>query len=121
MIIGVDFDGTIVDHAYPDIGDPVPNAIETMSDLIDRGDRLILWTMRSGKELDAAVSYLYGEKIILFGINKNPQQSSWTQSPKAYCALYIDDAALGCPLTKKIGKRPSVDWTKVRDILGLDA
>lgn len=115
MIIGIDFDGTIVEHRYPDIGLTVPGAISVITNLWLQGHKLILWTMRDGKELDDAVNYLKGYGIPLFGINENPEQSAWTTSPKAYCQLYIDDAALGCPLRPSMGTaRPMVDWEEVK-------
>ena len=115
MIIGIDFDGTIVEHYYPDIGLSVPGAISVVTSLWLQGHKLILWTMRSGKELDDAVKYLKDHGIPLFGINENPEQSAWTTSPKAYCQLYIDDAALGCPLRPSIRtNRPMVDWEEVK-------
>lgn len=118
MIICVDFDGTIVDHRYPDIGPAVPGAIETMKALIATGVKLILFTMRSGEELRQAVEYIEKHGIELYGVNTNPGQSSWTQSPKAYGNLYIDDAAFGCPLVKLPGfHRNCVDWSKVVDQL----
>lgn len=114
MIIGIDFDGTVVEHCYPDIGLAVPGAISIITSLWLQGHQIILWTMRSGKELDDAVNYLKGYGIPLFGINENPEQSSWTESPKAYCQLYIDDAALGCPLRPSMGiNRPMVNWEEV--------
>jgi trehalose-6-phosphatase len=75
-IIAVDFDGTIVEHVYPDIGAPVEGALETMTALAARGHKLILWTMRSGDKLDAAVEYLKKNGIPLWGINKNPDQKT---------------------------------------------
>jgi hypothetical protein len=72
--------------------------------------------MRSGKELDDAVNWFKENNIPLYGIQKNPQQHKWTTSPKAFGKLYIDDAALGCPLIH--GEfRPYVDWIKVRENL----
>ena len=56
-IIAVDFDGTIVSHAYPNIGREVPNAIRVLKKLQEQGTQLILWTMRSGDKLDEAVAY----------------------------------------------------------------
>lgn len=119
MIIGVDFDETIVTHEYPEIGDPVPGALEVMKELSQKGHQLILWTMRSDEYLDEAVKYIKKNGIELFGVNKNPEQHTWTNSPKAYCQIYIDDAALGCPLTQYTGtnKRPFVDWKMVRKYL----
>lgn len=118
MYICIDFDGTIVDHRYPDIGLPVPGAIKWLKKLQNGGALLILYTMRAdepGRELlSDAVRYLQSEGIRLYGINRNPDQDSWTSSPKAYGELYIDDAAFGCPLIFPRGfARPCVDWKKV--------
>ena len=111
MYICIDFDGTIVDHRFPDIGEPVPGAIEWMKEWQQEGARLILFTMRSGKGLDEAVRWLVWHEITLHGINHNPDQDSWSTSPKAYGHLYIDDAAFGCPLSTVQGfARPSVNW-----------
>lgn len=116
-IIGIDFDGTIVTHEYPRIGTPIKGAIETMSELIENGHHIILWTMRSGQELKEAVDYLSNNGIFLFGVNKNPDQN-WSDSPKAYCHIYIDDAALGCPLEiTSQSTRPMVYWPRVREFL----
>ena len=47
-------------------------------------------------------------------MNRNPEQGTWSESPKAHCNIYIDDAALGCPLVYPAdGSRPYVDWVKV--------
>ena len=55
--IAVDFDGTIVDHDYPKIGKEKLFAFRTLKELEKQGARLILWTFRSGKELEEAVEY----------------------------------------------------------------
>lgn len=46
MIIAVDFDGTIVEHKYPEIGRELPFAIETLKKLQQERHRLILWSVR---------------------------------------------------------------------------
>lgn len=117
LIIAIDFDGTIVTHEYPKIGRPVPGAIETMKEFIARGDKLILWTMRSGKELQEAVEYCSANGITFWGINENPEQKDWTDSPKAYAQVYIDDAALNATLIPNPGGRPYLDWFVVRHCL----
>jgi trehalose-6-phosphatase len=117
MIFAVDFDGTVVTHDYPKIGQPLLLAIPTLIELSLKGHQIILWTMRSNKELEEAVSYLKDNGVPLHGVNENPNQKSWTQSSKAYAHMYIDDAALGCPLIKNEGERPFVDWLTVRSML----
>ncbi len=114
MIIAVDFDGTCVTHEYPFLGKDV-GAVPTLKELVEKGHKLILWTMRSGENLDDAVKWFKDNEIELWGINENPQQaeSKWSTSPKQYAQLYIDDAALGCPLVYNSG-RPYVDWEEVR-------
>lgn len=125
MIIAVDFDGTIVSHEFPDIGDPAPGAFEWLRKWQQAGAKLILWTMRSdgrtgeGKEngpvLTEAVEFCRQNGVEFWGVNSNPEQSSWTQSPKCYAHLYVDDAAFGCSLREnpKEGGRPIVDWSVV--------
>ena len=118
MIIAIDFDGTIVKHDYPRIGEPVPGAIECMLDLQAAGHKLILYTMRSDASLDEAVEYCAHQDIEFYGVNKNPTQKVWTNSPKAYAKLYIDDTALGCPIINPgNGERRYVDWGRVRQML----
>jgi hypothetical protein len=112
-IVAVDFDGTCVEHCYPEVGENVPFSVETLKLLQESGSRIILWTMRSGQYLQDAVDWFRKHKIELWGVNENPEQSEWTYSPKAYAQIYIDDAALGCPLIKEGGKRGMVNWKVV--------
>lgn len=121
MIIAVDFDGTCVEHDYPEVGMDVEGAVEVLKALNAKGHRLILFTMRSGSKLDAAVRWFKERKIELWAVNNNPEQKSWTESIKVHADLYIDDSAVGCPL-KFIDEapRPMVDWVKVRERLEYD-
>lgn len=117
LTICVDFDGTVVRHEFPEIGADVPAAVSVLHSLVADGHRIILWTMRSGEHLDAAVKWFEERDIPLFGVNRNPEQDEWTSSPKAYGQIYIDDAALGCPLKEDKYGRPYVDWVAVADEL----
>ena len=124
MIIGIDFDGTLVDHRYPEIGAAVPGAVEACKALVAKGAKLVLFTMRSdggkdGDTLSDAVRWCEQQGIELYGVNRNPTQDSWTSSPKAYCHVYVDDAAFGCPLrdNPRSGGRPMVDWSRVTPTL----
>lgn len=124
LIIGVDFDGTIVDHKYPEIGKPVPGAFKYLKKFVKAGARLVLFTMRSdgktaGDVLTQAVEFCKTNGVEFWGVNENPEQKIWTTSPKAYCHAYIDDAAACCPLldNKKVDGRPYVDWSVVGPIV----
>ena len=117
FVIAIDFDGTCVTHEYPYIGSDI-GAVPVLKELTDAGYRLILNTMRSGKSEKEAVAWFKQNDIPLFGVNKNPEQRSWTSSPKVYANLYIDDSALGIPLTTSdLSIRPFVDWVRVREWL----
>lgn len=117
MIIAVDFDGTCVEHLYPKIGPPVPGAVQTLLDLVASGHHLVIWTMRDHAHLTAAEEWFVSHGISFIGANRNPGQS-WSSSPKVYAHVYIDDAALGCPLRPGIaGDRPMVDWEAVAVLL----
>ena len=96
-LIAVDFDGTVVTHAYPEIGDDA-GAVPVLKELTDNGCRLILFTMRHGKLLDDAIRWFRERGIPLYAVNENPAQREWTDSPKVFADLYIDDSALGCPI-----------------------
>lgn len=117
IVIAVDFDGTCVTHEYPKIGQDV-GAVYVLKRLIAEGAKIILWTMRHGQGLKDAVKWFKDRNILLYGVNQNPTQIEWTDSPKAYAHLYIDDAALGVPLCLcPPVERPFVDWGRVESLL----
>ena len=118
MIIGIDFDGTCVTHDYPRIGKDI-GAVEVLLALANKGHKFVLNTMRSGKELQDAVDWFKEHDIPLYGVNENPTQRRWTTSPKVYAHLYIDDAALGCPLKTnfELSERPFVDWEMIKFLM----
>jgi hypothetical protein len=87
MKIAIDFDGTCVLHEYPAIGRDI-GAKPYLGMLVEDGHQLILYTMRSGDRLAEAVLWFEEAGIPLFGVNHNPEQDYWTESPKAYAQLY---------------------------------
>lgn len=111
MIFAIDFDGTVVTHEYPKIGKDV-GAVPVLKELVKNGHKLILYTMRSDELLADAVDWFEKNGIELYGVNENPSQKEWTNSPKVYAHIYIDDAALGCPIIKT-EKRAHVDWQTI--------
>lgn len=117
LVIAIDFDGTCVTHEYPYMGSDI-GAVPVLKELTDAGYHLVLNTMRSGKTEKEAVKWFKDNDIPLYGVNKNPDQKSWSASPKVYADLYIDDSALGVPLTSSsTSTRPYVDWIRVREWL----
>ena len=117
-VIAIDFDGTCVEHEYPSVGMDVEGAVETLRALNNKGHRLILFTMRSGDKLDKAIKWFKDRDIELWAVNENPEQREWTESPKVFADVYIDDAALGCPIMFIDGvRRPVINWRKVREWL----
>lgn len=118
ITINVDFDSTCVTHEYPNIGQDI-GAVPVLQELVNQGHKLILFTMRSGKELQDAVDWFKDNDIPLYGIQYNPTQKNWTSSNKSYANLTIDDSALGCPLRtdSTLSDRPFVDWVRVETML----
>ena len=97
MKIAVDFDGTIVEHKYPQIGKEQQFAFETLKQLIRQKHQLILWTYRAGKELDEAVEYCRENGVEFFAVNKNFPEEYYdgSISRKIDADIYIDDRNLG--------------------------
>lgn len=100
MIIAVDFDGTIVKHKYPKIGKEIPFAIDTLKRIQQKGHSLILWTYRSGKELEEAVQFCREKGLEFHAVNNNYEEEEFdnTYSRKINADLFIDDRnILGIP------------------------
>jgi hydroxymethylpyrimidine pyrophosphatase-like HAD family hydrolase len=95
--IAVDFDGTIVEHAYPEIGTEKLFAFQTLKELEKRGVLLILWTFRTGKELEDALEFCRINGVEFYAVNKNyPEEVvDETVSRKIDADIYIDDKNLG--------------------------
>ena len=97
MKIAVDFDGTIVEHKYPQIGKERLFAFETIKQLIKQKHQLILWTYRAGRELDEAVEFCRENGVEFFAVNKNYPEEHYdgSISRKIDADLYIDDRNVG--------------------------
>lgn len=99
MLIAVDFDGTIVEHHYPEIGPEIPFAIETLKMLIKDHHRLILWTVREGELLDAAVEWCRQRGVEFYAVNRDypeeKEENNQHFSRKIKVDYFIDDRNLG--------------------------
>ncbi len=98
MTIAIDFDGTIVEHSYPNIGEERPFAIETLKQLTRERHRLILWTVREGKLLEDAVSWCRERGVEFYAVNRDYPEEGETDtgfSRKVKADIFIDDCNLG--------------------------
>ena len=99
MIIAVDFDGTIVEHRYPEIGREIPFAVETLKKLIEDRHQLILWSVREGRLLYEAVEWCRQRGLEFYAVNKDfPEEDTEKNrhySRKLKADLFIDDRNLG--------------------------
>lgn len=98
MTIAVDFDGTIVEHRYPHIGEEIPFAIATLKMLADEHHRLILWSVREGKLLEEAVEWCRKRGVEFYAVNRDYPEENATHtgfSRKVKADLFIDDRNLG--------------------------
>lgn len=97
LIIAVDFDGTIVDDAYPGIGNPKIFAFETLKELKKDGHRLILWTYRCGTKLEEAVEFCKKNGIEFYAVNKSYPEENFEGkvSRKINADIFIDDRNVG--------------------------
>lgn len=115
MIISVDFDGTIVEHAFPEVGEPLEGAIQTLKDMQAAGGILVLNTCREDEThrpfLSEAVSFLKKNGVEFASVNVNRLEDEFREKPgrKVYANIYIDD--------RNFGGFPG--WAKIREGLGL--
>lgn len=99
MVIGVDFDGTIVEDRYPEIGPEIPFATDTLKMLINERHRLILWTVREGKQLEEALAWCRERGVEFYAVNRDYPEETFNNnqhfSRKLKADVWIDDRNLG--------------------------
>ena len=99
MIIAVDFDGTIVEHRYPEIGEERLFAIDTLKAFMREGHQLVLWSVREGKLLDDAVEWCRQRGVEFYAVNKDFPEEDTDKNEhyarKLRVDLFIDDRNVG--------------------------
>lgn len=97
MVIAIDFDGTLVEDCYPEIGSPKIFAFETLKEMIKSRHQLILWTTRTGDQLKAAVDFCESHGVRFYAVNNSfPEERYDGQSSrKINCELFISHRNLG--------------------------
>lgn len=95
LIVAVDFDGTLVEDNFPEIGKPIPYMIEAVKELKDMGTKIILWTCRNGEALTQAVDYCRDILHIEFdAVNENLDEVKAEyggDTRKVFADYYLDD------------------------------
>lgn len=122
MKIAFDFDGTVVEHKFPIIGEPIPGALDTLRDLVEAGHELILWTCREDHNSDpdmqylaVAIEYLETNGVVLASVNESILDQytgvGYIARRKVYADIYIDDRNVcGFP-----------GWPAIREFFGLES
>ena len=100
MTIAVDFDGTIVEHRYPEIGAEQPFATDTLKMLIKDHHRVILWTVREGKLLEDAVNWCRERGVEFYAINREYPEETVRNNQHfsrklSSVDMWIDDRNIG--------------------------
>lgn len=103
-IYAVDFDGTLCESRFPDIGAPNTKLINWLIRKQNAGDKVILWTNRMGERLRDAVEWSRGHGLVFDAVNENIPEimerykeilNGEPPSPKITADVFIDDAACG--------------------------
>ena len=98
-IIAVDFDGTLCENKYPNIGEPNEELINYLKRRRAEGDKIILWTCRSTDLLREAVLWCYSYGLVFDAVNENlPEiiESFGSDTRKIFADIYIDDKSMNC-------------------------
>lgn len=99
MLIAIDFDGTVVEHKYPEIGREIPFAVETLKKLQNDGHKLILWSVRTDDRLQEAVDWCKERGLTFYAVNRDfPEEdieNNINYSRKLQVDMFIDDRNIG--------------------------
>lgn len=93
-IIAVDFDGTLCENKWPEIGKPNTELIAYLKERQEAGDKLILWTCRVGEALKNAIDWSAAQGLIFDTINENLPEvidEFGCNTRKVFANEYIDD------------------------------
>lgn len=93
-IIAVDFDGTLVEDAYPSIGAIRPNIWNAVKDYQSVDWKIILWTCRTGQQLIDAVDFCAKHSLHFDAINENIAEIKAKyggDTRKVFADIYLDD------------------------------
>lgn len=93
-IVAVDFDGTLCENAFPEIGKPKQSVIDTVKEYRNYGWKIILWTCRNKEHLEQAIAWCGKHGLVFDAINTNlpeVQEMFGGDTRKVFADVYIDD------------------------------
>ena len=96
-IFAVDFDGTLCENAWPEIGKPYEYMIAAVKQLRQDGNKIILWTCREGTDLEKAIAWCAERELFFDAVNDNLEENKeffGGNSRKIVADYYIDDKNL---------------------------
>jgi hydroxymethylpyrimidine pyrophosphatase-like HAD family hydrolase len=107
VVWAVDFDGTLCELDYPNIGAPRKLVIEALKDFQRRGVKMILNTCREGELLAEALVWCEQHGLVFDAINDNlPEliEQYGGNCRKISADVYLDDKAINAnTFNKSIG------------------
>ena len=105
-VIAVDFDGTLCENKFPEIGEPKKDILDAVKKLRQQGNKIILWSCRSGQPLIRAVMWCAEQGLLFDAVNENlPEiiERYGGDTRKIWADIYLDDKngviGYGKPLT----------------------
>lgn len=100
-IVAVDFDGTLVEDRFPEIGAPNRELFTLCNLLKQLGVKIILWTCRDNdtpeRNLDKAVEYCNRQGLTFDAVNRNIDEVLeifHNDTRKVYADVYLDDKSV---------------------------
>lgn len=114
-VFAIDFDGTIVVDKYPNIGEPIPEAIETIIEVKKLGHKIIIWSCRVEPQLSEMRNFLLINEIPFDHINENcPIKIAHYQNDtrKIGADYYIDDKMVGSWTWKDVLEKAIISANK---------
>lgn len=94
MIWAIDFDGTLCENVFPEIGEPIEYVIEFVKKRKEIGDTIILYTCRVDDRLAEAVQFCKEHGLEFDHVNENAKETLdlfGTDCRKIFAHRYLDD------------------------------
>ena len=108
-IYAIDFDGTIVEDKWPEIGEEKKETTDFIRAIQDLGCQWVLWTCRTDENLNEALEFCLHHGLYPNAVNEGVHPRTLTgewEPAKVFADTYIDDKASGGLIIPSIPKSP---------------